>query len=92
MVLERLELALAADAGQGEVAILILSDEAGADELLEKVKGCITMRLLALHDLHLGLEGIVLHELGLSSLLFQHLGVMLVFDLLLGPLPFAGRL
>ena len=37
LVAKWLELLLSADAGHSEVAILILSDEAGADELLEKI-------------------------------------------------------
>ena len=37
LVTKWLELLLSADAGQSEVAILILSDEAGADKLLEKI-------------------------------------------------------
>ena len=37
LVPKRLELLLATDAGQSEVAILILSDVAGADELLEQI-------------------------------------------------------
>ena len=37
LVTKWFELLLSADAGQSEVAIFILSDVAGADELLEKI-------------------------------------------------------
>ena len=92
LVTVRFELPLAADTRQGEAAFLILVNEASGNELPEQVDCRITLSLAVLHHLDLGLEGVELHELGLGSLLFSHLGFMLVLDLLLGPLSLATRL
>ena len=90
--LVRLELALATYTRHDEAAILLLMDEAGGDELREQVDRCVTLSLLGLQHIDLGFEGIVLHELGLGSLLFPHLSVMFVLDLLLGPFSLAPLL
>ena len=91
-ILEGLELAFTADARHHEFALLVLDHEARGDELLQQVDGGISMRLLRLHRLDLGLEGVVLHELGLGALLLQHLGGLLVFDLLLRTPPLGSGL
>ena len=81
----RLELSFATDARHDKAPILLLVDEAGGNKLPEQVDRCITLRVLGLHLLNLGLKGVKFHELGLGSLLFQNLSIMLVFDLLVGP-------
>ena len=65
LIFERLELPLAADAGHGEVAILVLGHVAGGHKLPQQVQGSITFALAALHHLDLGLECVVLLDLGL---------------------------
>ena len=90
LFLVRLELPLAADAGHGEVAILVLSDVASGDELLEQVQSCITFGLAVLHHLHLGLKDVVLLELGLGCLLLAFLCLLFGCDLLLAPSFFAS--
>ena len=85
LLLERLELALATDAGHDEVAVLVLSDEASADELREQIEGCLSFAFAVLHHLHLGLEDNILRELCLGLLRLALLSFKLVGDLLLGP-------
>ena len=85
LVAKWLELLLSADAGQSEVAILILSDISGADELLEQIKGGLAFALAVLHHLHFGLQDVVLLDLGLGCPLLSLLSLQLVGDLLLGP-------
>ena len=64
------ECALAADARHREVAILVLGHEAGGHKLLQQVQGSITFALAALHHLDLGLECVVLLDLGLRLPLY----------------------
>ena len=89
MALIWLEFAIAADTRHYEAAIFFLSDKASGNKLLEQVDCCVSLRFLSLQLIGLGLEGIVLHDLGLGSLLFSHLSIMFFLDLLFGPLSLA---
>ena len=89
LALIRLEFAIAADTRHYEAAIHLLSDKTSGNELLEQVNCCVSLRFLGLQIIDLGLEGIVLHDLGLGPLLFSHLSIKFVLDLLFDPLPLA---
>ena len=86
LVIERLELPLAVDTRNGEVAVVVLRNEASLHELGEQVHRCIALTLVLLHHVDLRFEGIILTELRSGSLSFLLLGCLLSQDLYLGPL------
>ena len=55
LVFEWLELALAADAGDSKIAVLILGDKASLDKLVKEIECSLTIGFVVLHHLHLGL-------------------------------------
>ena len=91
LVAKGFELLLSADAGQSEVANLILSDVSGADELLEQIKGGLAFALAVFHHLNFGLQDVVLLDLGLGRPLLALLGLQLVGNLLIGPSALGSR-
>ena len=83
LVFEWLELALAADARDSKIAVLILGDEASLDKLVKEIECSITIGLVVLHHFHLGLEGVVLIQLCLRYHLLLLIYKLLILNLLL---------
>ena len=83
LVFEWLELALAANARDSKIAILILGDESSLNKLINEIECSIAIGLVVLHHFHLGLEGVVLIQLCLRYHLLLLIYQLLILNLLL---------
>ena len=76
----------------GKATIIILLQHASLEELLDQGRSCFVIGPLLLHHGDLGLQRLVVGELGLGLLLLEDSLLLLLLDLLLGATPLAASL